>query len=264
VKPPGTNVERAGEVEFLILARRYDAALLAAQHPVATDLRVEMNVHLVAVEHRLLGARASLEPSNLGQTTLPRVARPGTEDDRLRHAETSADARQGAAHRADRDLGATLLVHLQAEQLACPGRSAPPEVLRRESKKLRDTAPKRIVGLRHAVSVALVVEAGDALRHVVTRSSHNRGARDIKVLGDLRATPPQAQPSHGMEANGRVGIAAAASEVDQVSAETARHPRYLLHAGLFDAWGFGDSQTVRRPRLFPSIGAVDRQSRAVI
>src|ERR1700733_2887155 len=82
VKPPGTNVERAGEVEFLILARRYDAALLAAQHPVATDLRVEMNVHLVAVEHRLLGARASLEPSNLGQATLPRVARPGAEDDR--------------------------------------------------------------------------------------------------------------------------------------------------------------------------------------
>src|ERR1700722_5940017 len=97
VEPPGSNVERTREVELLILARCDDAALLAAQHPVATDLGVEMDVHLVAVEHRLLRARASLEPSNLGQATLPRVARPGTEDDRLRHAEASADRCQGAA-----------------------------------------------------------------------------------------------------------------------------------------------------------------------
>src|ERR1700721_4010935 len=40
VKPAGANVEGAGEVELLILARRDDAALLAAQHPVATDLGV--------------------------------------------------------------------------------------------------------------------------------------------------------------------------------------------------------------------------------
>ena len=77
VKPARADVERSGKVEFLVLAGRRDAALLTAQHPVATHLRVEMDVDLVGAQHRFVRRRALLETSDLRQNAQPFVARPG-------------------------------------------------------------------------------------------------------------------------------------------------------------------------------------------
>src|SRR5450756_454975 len=50
VHAPGEDIEGAGNVELLVLARREDAPLVAAEHPVAADLRVLVDVDLVGVE----------------------------------------------------------------------------------------------------------------------------------------------------------------------------------------------------------------------
>src|SRR6185312_3794487 len=52
-------------------ARRDDTTLVAAEHPVPADLRVEMDVDLVDVEHRLPGACAGLEPTEPLQNAQP-------------------------------------------------------------------------------------------------------------------------------------------------------------------------------------------------
>ena len=114
MKPPGADVEGTGEVELLVLARRDDAALMAAQHPVATDLRVEVDVHFVAVEDGLFCARARFQPSNFGQNALPRVTRPRAEHDGFGRSEPSPDPRQGAAHRANGDGGPSLCICKQS------------------------------------------------------------------------------------------------------------------------------------------------------
>ena len=67
VQRPATNIERASQVELLVLARRDDATLLAGEHPVTADLRVEVDVDLVGVEHGLSGAGARFERADLGQ-----------------------------------------------------------------------------------------------------------------------------------------------------------------------------------------------------
>src|SRR5579872_5761500 len=64
VQVPGAHVEGSGQVELLVVARCDDPALMATQHPIATDLRVEMDVDLVAVEHGLLGAGSRFQPAN--------------------------------------------------------------------------------------------------------------------------------------------------------------------------------------------------------
>ena len=91
VQRPGADIERAGQVELLVLAGGGDAALLAGEHPVASDLRVEVDVDLVGIEHGLVGARAFLQGAELGEPTFARVALPRAENDGLGHAEPSAE-----------------------------------------------------------------------------------------------------------------------------------------------------------------------------
>jgi hypothetical protein len=82
VKATAAHIERTREVVLLVLARRDDASLLTAEHPVATDLRVEMNVDFVDVEHRLVVGRVFFEALDLSQNTLSPLARPRAEHDR--------------------------------------------------------------------------------------------------------------------------------------------------------------------------------------
>src|SRR5260370_2329557 len=152
VQAPGTHVERAGQVELLILARRDDAALVTAQHPVAPDLRVEVDVDLVGAEHRLLGARAGFEPANRSQNTQPSVASPGTKHDGLRRAEPRPDPRQRPAHRAHGHRREAFELHLQAEQLTGPGRSLPSAVLRCAAQQAHQYALEPLVSLALAVA----------------------------------------------------------------------------------------------------------------
>src|SRR5580658_888947 len=264
VQASGADVERPGQVELLVLARRHDAPLVTAQHPVATDLGVEVDVDLVAVEHGLFGARPRFEPADRGQNTLPSLTTPGAQDDGLGRAESGADARQGAAHRADRHHGEALDLHLQAEQLARPCWSRPSVVLRRETEQTREHAVEALVGLDRAVVAAPVIQAPNALCHEPVGRTDHRGHGDVQLRRRLPHRPACPQPGNGLEPKSRVGVTASTSEADQLTPLNAAHSRYVHRARLLLAWVFGDSQTARTPRVFPSFATRDRGSRSVI
>ena len=61
------GIQRTGQITLLILARCQDGLLLARQHPVRSDLGVQMNVHLILVNGNLVRAQTPDEPSNLPQ-----------------------------------------------------------------------------------------------------------------------------------------------------------------------------------------------------
>ena len=67
----------------------------------------------------------------LGEDALSLLARPRAQHGRFRRTKPRTDARQGAADGADRDGRPAIALHLQAQQLARPGRPTPAEVLRR-------------------------------------------------------------------------------------------------------------------------------------
>lgn len=55
---PAAGPECPGDVVLHVLSRRQDAALLPGQHPIATHLRIEVDVDLVGVVDRLAAAVA--------------------------------------------------------------------------------------------------------------------------------------------------------------------------------------------------------------
>src|SRR6185437_180003 len=164
VEPAGAHVESAGQIKLLVLSRRHDSSLVPSKHPVATDLRVEVEVDLIGLEHWLLGAGALVETPDICENALSCVARPWAKHDRLRHAEPGPDMCERTAHRADRHVRPTIVAHLETEQLARPRWTRPAEVLRRLVKKLRQRATEGVVDLRGSIPAALVVEPKDAPR----------------------------------------------------------------------------------------------------
>src|SRR5271154_520327 len=92
------NVEGTREIELLVLTGRDDAPLVSPQHPVATDLRGEVDVDLVAIEHGLGGARASFELTDFGQTLQASVARPRAKHDRFGRTQSRPEPRKRSAH----------------------------------------------------------------------------------------------------------------------------------------------------------------------
>jgi hypothetical protein len=254
----------AGQVEFLILARRDDATLVPAQHPVAADLRVEVDVDLVGVKYRLLGARAGFELANRSQNTQPSVTWPRTQDDGLGRTEPRADPRQRPAHRAHGDGREAFELHLQAEQLTGPGRPLPSEVLRRAAQQAHQHAVEPLVGLARAVVAAPVVQPGNAIgEEPVGGTDHRRGG-DLQRGRNLPRAAAGPQPGNGLKSQRGVGVVAAASQPDQLPSLDATHSRYLHRTGLLGVWVSGDSQTSGLPRPFPSAPTFDRQSRSVI
>src|SRR5207253_7290028 len=118
---PRADVERTGQVELLVLAGRENPALLTSEHPVASDLWVEMDVDLILVEDGFVSARARLQRANLSNSLLAGVTRPVAEDDRLRRAEAGSDLCKRATHRADGNCRAPFPLHLPAQELPRPG-----------------------------------------------------------------------------------------------------------------------------------------------
>jgi len=255
--------ERACEVVLHVLSRRDDAALLSAQHPIAADARVEMDIDLVGVEHRLAFRRARCERTQLAQTTFPLLARPRAEDDRPRHSVASAELAQDASHGARSDRAESATHHFSTEQLARPRRTLPSEVLRRAAQKLGDLATKAIVDLRATVEASLIVKTVDTVGDEARRGLHDRRASERDVVGDAHAAVTETKPRDGEKSKRRRRVVASSPEPDQVTPPDAIHSRYIFHRGLFrlGVWRFPNGE---QASLISIRTMCDRQSRAVI
>jgi hypothetical protein len=100
VHAPGEYVEGAGDVELLVLARRDEAPLMTAQHPIAADLRVLLDVDFICIEHGLDVRGAGFQIADLLQDKLLSLARPRAEHDGLGPPEPRTKRTERAAHRA--------------------------------------------------------------------------------------------------------------------------------------------------------------------
>src|SRR5262249_2743070 len=127
----GPCVEGASDVVLFVLARRDDAALETTRHPVAPDLRVEVNVDLVNVENRLGVVRGVGQLLELADNAGSSSFRPRAQDDGFGRAESGTESGEDASHRADRYEREVETRHLETEKLARPGRALPTSVRRR-------------------------------------------------------------------------------------------------------------------------------------
>ncbi len=264
VQQPCADVERAGEVEFLVLARRDDAALLAGKHPIAPESRVEMDVDFIGVEHGFFGARALLLLADLGEPTFAHVALPWTEHDGFGHSAPRSKPGQYTTHRANGDHRPALLLHLQTQQLAGPRRSRPTEMLRRALQKLCDPAAKGCVRFGSAVVAPPVVQAFDPIDREAMRRAHHRRRRDVQLLRHLGAALAQTEAGDDVKAQRRRKIVALSAEVKQISSLCAVHLRYDVHAWVFLVGFLANSQNRGRPTLISIKLRIDRDSCSVI
>src|SRR6266852_2804057 len=154
----GAHVERSSQVELLVLAGRHDSSLSAAKHPVAPDPRVQVDIDFVTVEDGLGAARASFEPADRCQLLLARISRPRAEHDGLGHAQSSTNLGEHTAHGTHGHQRPALALDLQAQQLPCPCRSAPADILWRATQQPRDALAQRRGDLRLTVVPALGVQ----------------------------------------------------------------------------------------------------------
>src|SRR5215471_16584485 len=79
----GSDIQRAGKKTLDVLARREDFLLLALQHPVGADFRVQMDVNLVFIHSHLIRGKPSDQLPDLANSPAFSAFRPRTADRRL-------------------------------------------------------------------------------------------------------------------------------------------------------------------------------------
>lgn len=116
----GLGGDRAGDEALLVPAIRDDLAALALEHPVAGNLGVDLDAHLVPVEDWAGFCRVLREAAQLRQNEFSEGRIPWAEHRRLGSPEPRADRREGAAHRAAGALQLVRVGQFQAEQVESP------------------------------------------------------------------------------------------------------------------------------------------------
>jgi len=231
VKAPSDHVERAGEIVFLIFAGRHDAPLLTAEHPVATDLRIQMDVDFVDVEHGLALRRVLFETTNLAQNTLLSLARPRTQYDRLRRTEPRAELMQRATHRTDGDAFESFALERETQKLARPRRSLPAEIARTSHQRSFEREKKLDRDLPSAVVATTIVERlGAAIDEARLCPRHVRDS-DSEQTRDLDDTSIAAEQRNDLKTLGRRDVATFSSFTQQSTPLRARHSGYLRAHG---------------------------------
>jgi hypothetical protein len=74
------RVESTSEVALVVASWCKNLLLFSTQHPVGSDLGIEVDVHLVAVQHDIVSTDVPDEPSNGCQPALPTPFRPRAVD----------------------------------------------------------------------------------------------------------------------------------------------------------------------------------------
>ncbi len=171
--------------------------------------------------------------------------------------------REDAAHRADADERFPFARHLQAQQLAGPGRPPTAKVLWRAAKKPDDALPKGVVDLRVAVVAPLVVEPCKALLGVAMRRAHHGRARNVQLAGDFGAGLAQTEARHDQEPQRRRQVAGLASHLEQISPLRPADSGYDVHARVLLSGRLAIPKQKRLPLISMNL-RVDRHSRPVI
>jgi hypothetical protein len=140
-----------GQVALHVLARRDDEPLLAWQHPVGPDARVQMQVDLVGIDRHRTPTGIFGQPAQASQASSAPRGGPGTSDDRagltpahFHRLEHSPSVSHGQDH--PQDFGDD-----PREQLQGPGRAGEPEVARPLLENGADAGPDVLVDLGQAV-----------------------------------------------------------------------------------------------------------------
>ncbi len=97
-QPSAPNIQRAGQIAFLVLPGRKDFFLCSPVHPIQSDLGVQVDVHLVFVAGHFVGRQFVQQMADPSQTPLFGPFRPRAIDHCPRSATPSTNLPQGTAH----------------------------------------------------------------------------------------------------------------------------------------------------------------------
>ena len=133
----GPPMQRAGQVALLVVARRDDFGLLAANHPTRADLGVQVHVNFILEDDRLGGGQLSNQPPDLPQFV--RVVWIAGTDDGAWSVPDELHAVHSPAHGLRTEANALAFPQQQGQQLTGPAAAEEAEVLRSEGKEPRIT-----------------------------------------------------------------------------------------------------------------------------
>ena len=179
---PSLGVERPGDVPLLVDSRRQDELLGTAQHPVAADLRVQMDVGLVHVESFF--PRAQIVQHAVDGPELPffRDFRDGALHDGARTAPPGVEGSQHSSNGGRADLYTCLLFQDKAQEFLGPGWPQVAVVLGGLAEEFRQGLEEIHVHFRAAVLLSAVLQAFFAPTTESTNHANGRGRRAANQL----------------------------------------------------------------------------------
>src|SRR5438876_5045383 len=178
------NVQSSSEVTLFIDSWSLDPFLLAAQHIVRPDLRVQINIHFVRIDDDLVGSGFGNHLLQLAQTPAPTLPTPRAAHKRLRASAADAEAFQPAAHRRSTDAQPGKLPQNEHQQLLCPGRPPAAEIARRVGDENDNDQVMRATCFGVAVVGPAVQQTHFLVGDEFVSNSIDQGACAVQDLGD--------------------------------------------------------------------------------
>ncbi len=142
------GIQSTGEVALLVAPRCEDVLLLPGEHPVGSNLGIEVNVNLVDVQNDLTTREVVDQAANRSQSPLPTRFSPGAVDGWFGPIQSNSQLSQKSTHRGDADADAGSLSKHENQQLLRPRGTPVAVVLRRAFNEAKQF---------HAVSVGDLV-----------------------------------------------------------------------------------------------------------
>jgi len=168
----------------LVVTRRDDFLLLPWQHPVATDLRVEVDVDFVDVEYHLIRPLRLDEPPDRSLSSSPFFGRDTGSDHGSRLTPADLEPLESPVERPLADLHSSVLDKHSSQQFTSPGGSQVTEVLRRLSDNLNQGLFEIDIDLLETVVSASILERVKPACLEAPCDPDRRGRGTANLLGD--------------------------------------------------------------------------------
>lgn len=201
-----SRVQRAGEIMFLVFARRDDQSLRAGQHVIQSDAWIEIDVHLIFPQRHFVIGQVFDQVTNLPYSPFSFGFRPGTGRDRFGSTSTHTQRPEYSSQRTRTDLDSRQSSHLGDQQCMRPGGSAVAEVRRSEPQKVNQHAAEEVVDLAITVVLASIDQTRLAVIDEASNHASNRAWITIQMRSDLSRRHPVISAEHDQIPQPRVGI----------------------------------------------------------
>src|SRR6266699_1208729 len=242
--------ECSGEVALAVLSRRHHELLLATQHPIPADARIQVDVDLVFEVGHLAGGEVMDDLEDSPQPVRFARVRPRPQNDRPGHAPARTEIAEHAGHSGHAHPHSRVLPQSLDEQLAGPGGTRPAVILWRDRHQLREGLSQVVVDLHQPIVAAAVAQPVLPERLEPARHAHRGGRHASQTRRDAMRSPTRFIQQHDPNPCPQSRVGGLAPFTSKSPLHPPRQSDYnaSLHVGLLDG-APSTHRTTRRPFL---------------